>query len=69
MNQLSKNEIRIENIQHIRLNGREVTLFNVYRKHYTEDGNEHFVFSGQDSLNGAIKRESTIIKKLTGGIS
>ena len=66
MNQLSKDEIRIENIQHIRLNGLEATLFNVYRKHHTEDGNEHFVFSEQDSLNGTIKRESTIIKKLMG---
>lgn len=62
--QKTQDEIRIENIQHVYLNGKEKTLFSVYVKHYTIDGGEHFVFSGQYDLNGTIKRESTIKRKI-----
>lgn len=62
--QKTQDEISIENIQHVYLNGKEKTLFNVYVKHYTIDGGEHFVFSGQYDLPGTIKRESTIKRKI-----
>lgn len=62
--QKTADEIRIENIQHVYLNGKEKTLFKVYVKHYSENGGAHFVFSGQYELNGIIKRESTIKRKI-----
>lgn len=58
--QKTQDELRIENIQHVR----DKTLFNVYVKHYTQDGGEHFVFSGQYELSGTIKREATIKRKI-----
>lgn len=52
------NSIRIENIQHVRLNGKDVTLFKVYKK-----VGDSYVFQGQEYLSGTIKRESTILRK------
>ena len=62
--QKTQEEVRIENIQHVRLNGKDKTLFNVYVKHYTIDGGESFLFSGQYDLAGTVKRESTIKRKI-----
>lgn len=62
--QKTQDELRIENIQHVRLSGKDTTLFDVYVKHYTPDGGEHFVFSGQYDLSGTIKREATIKRKI-----
>ena len=62
--QKSADELRIEDIQHVYLNNKEMTLFKVYVKHYTPNGNESFVYSGQYSLKGTIKRESTIKRKI-----
>lgn len=58
--QLTQEQVRIENIQHVYLNGKEKTLFDVYTQHETNS----FVFSGQYSLDGTVKRESTIKRKI-----
>lgn len=60
----SADELRIENIQHVRLNGKDVTIFDVYVKHFNKFDQECFVFSNQEKLNGTIKKASTIIKKI-----
>lgn len=59
------NQIKIENIQYARFSGKDVTMFDVYTNHADESGRESWVFSSSEMLNGTIKRESTIIKKLT----
>ena len=56
--------LKIENIQHARFNGKDVTMFDVYTKHTDNNGIESWIFSSSEMLNGTIKRESTIIKKL-----
>jgi len=58
------NQIKIENIQHARFNGKDVTMFDVYTKRTDSNGVESWVFSSNEMLNGTIKRESTIIRKI-----
>ena len=60
----TQDEIKIENIQHVYLNGKESTIFKLYVKEYTPLGNENFIFKGSHSLKGTIKRASTIKRKI-----
>lgn len=53
--------IRIENIRNMHMNSKSVTIFDVYVK---QDENT-YVFSEQRTLRGHIKKESTIIKKMS----
>lgn len=53
--------IRIENIRHMHMNNKPATIFDVYVK---QDENT-YVFSEQRTLMGHIKKESTIIKKMS----
>lgn len=50
--------MRIQNIQQVRINGKKVTLFDVY-----ELQNNSYVFQYQESVDGHYKKESTLIKK------
>ena len=56
--------VRIENIQHMHINGKASTLFDVYVSSEDIYGNEVWVFDRQDSVKGTVKRESTILKRL-----
>lgn len=58
------NLIRIENIQHMYINGKASTLFDVYVSSEDIYGNEVWVFDRKDSVKGTVKRESTILKRL-----
>lgn len=62
--QKTQDEIRIEDVKHSLLNGRDTTFFKVFVKHYDIGGGESFVFSGEHKLAGIIKRESTIKRKI-----
>lgn len=53
-------QIMISNIQHMHVNGKESTIFDVYVKQ-----GDVYVFDSQEVLRGTIKRESTIIRKIT----
>ena len=53
--------IRIENIRHMHMNNKPATIFDVYVK---QDENT-YVFDGAKFIKGHIKKESTIIKKMS----
>lgn len=52
--------IKVENIRHTIINGVASTIYDVYLK----DGGV-WAFSGRHSMEGTIKREGTIVKRLT----
>lgn len=61
---LEASELMIKNIQHLYMNNKPVTMFDVYRKHYNEFDQAIWVFANKEVLSGTIKKESTIIKKI-----
>lgn len=56
--------MRIENINNAYINGKKVTIFDVYEL----DGKD-YVYSGQQSIKGHYKRESTILRKMNEELS
>ena len=65
MYSLPADQIMVSNIQHMHVNGKESTIFDVYRKHWNKYDEEVWVFAGREALRGTIKRESTILRKIT----
>lgn len=65
MYNLPADQVMVTNIQHMHVNGKESTIFDVYRKHYDRFNQESWVFAGREQLKGTIKRESTILRKIT----
>lgn len=53
-------DIKVENLQHIYINGVASTVYDVYLK----DAGV-WVFSGRHSMKGTIKRASTILRRVT----
>lgn len=53
--------IKIENIRHMHMNNKPATIFDVYVK----QGENTYVFDGSRAMKGHIKKESTIIKKIS----
>lgn len=63
----TKENTRIENIQHAYLNNKPVTIFKVY-KQKLEHSNAYY-YDGTCTIHGHFKRESTLIKKMNDGIN
>lgn len=63
----TKDNTRIENIQHVYLNNKPVTIFKVYKQNL--ENSEAYYYDGIHAISGHFKRETTLIKKMNDSVS
>lgn len=58
----TKENTRIENVEHAYFNKKPVTIFKVYKQHL--EHSSAYYYDGTCTIYGHFKRESTLIKKM-----
>lgn len=63
----TKENTRIDNIQHVYLNNKPLTIFKVYKQNL--ENSEAYYYDGICTIIGHYKKEATLIKKMNDDIN